>query len=151
MTCSTCIHSVWANEQAGLICLRDLQGVDKADTCENWERATGSDDIRTDKQNNAFHLYCRQVAKVMKDGGITQRIVINAMKEGVEVEASEVFIKLIMQRMSEALFDQPKTHLLTKKEMSKLYRVFDLWTSERFHVHVEWPSDEPPMIGGRSE
>ena len=149
MTCNTCIHSVFASEKNGLVCVRDLQMVDSADTCENWERATGSDDIRTNKQNNSFHLYCRQVAKVMKDGGITQRVVINAMKEGVEIDASEVFIKSLMQVMSEALNEQKHTHLLTKKQMSKLYFVFDRWLGERFGIHVEWPSDEPPLIGER--
>jgi hypothetical protein len=67
-------------------------------------------------------------------------------KDDFRMPWTQEAIKSIFQRVADAMFEQPKTHLLTTKQMQDIYLAVDLRFSEISGVSVEWPRDQPPMI-----
>ena len=44
-----------------------------------------SEKPKTSAQRNAFHLWCGQLAEELNDAGLDQKVVFDAMKEGVDI------------------------------------------------------------------
>ena len=103
------------------------------------------DGIRTAKQNNALHLYYRQLAKALNDGGYDMRRVLSAEIEIPWTDYSTK--KQLWVPVQEPITGETSTRKLKRKDIALIYE-----TLTRFLVRkgiggcVPFPSDEPPMI-----
>jgi len=102
---------------------------------------------RTPKQNNSLHLYIRLLSKAMQDAGLDMREVIT-----VEIPASEYLVKeQMIKPIAKFMFGVDSTADLTTAQISELYEVVNRATAERLGISVDWPTDEPPLLGMKNE
>lgn len=94
-------------------------------------------ETRTDKQNNALHLYLSQVAKVLNDKGITFEMFF---KEGYQVEWSMEIVKNECWRpIQKALTGKQSTTKPKTADYIDIYEYLNRKLAEH-GVHVPWPS-----------
>lgn len=122
--------------------------------CENLKRMLASSKkglnisvgniIRTTRQNNALHSTLSEYAKQLNEAGIPYKIKIGDKEiEGIwTLENLKDLFKIIAKH----LYKVETTTKLSTREMSECYQVFAERISFNTGVHVEWHSNEPPMV-----
>lgn len=99
---------------------------------------------RTIQQNKSIHVYCRLLAEAMMLAGYDMRTTIKVPIRPTEQNVKDEMLKPVMK----ALFpDKESTTQLTKEEVNILYEQMNLFTAEKLGISVEFPSNEPPMLG----
>ena len=102
---------------------------------------------RTNKQNNALHKYCDMQAEKLNDAGFS----VND-KVAVKLDipwTKENYKTFVIHPVMKALYPEVNsTAKLSTRQMQHVYNVVDKAISERTGIRSEWPSDEPPMVGG---
>ena len=97
---------------------------------------------RTERQNNAIHLYLSWVARELKNKGYTIQDVVEAIKK-VEIEPEPRILKEIVWRQIQiAILKKESTTFLTKGEVSKVYDVMSMWLAKNFEIDLPFPQDE---------
>ena len=101
---------------------------------------------RTAKQNSALWKYLTLLAEKMDDAGIDMKeaihVPIRPTKDNVK---AEMFDKVMM-----ALFPEVDSSTkLSTRQIQEVYENLDRFTGQRFGIHVDFPSDEPPMLGSK--
>jgi len=99
---------------------------------------------RTGQQNKALHKYCELLAQALSDSGLDMRTLvklpITPTKENVKSE--------LIHPVMKSLFPEIRsTADLSSKQMTELYEVMNMATSQRLGIAVRWPSIEELMYG----
>lgn len=103
--------------------------------------------LKTDTQRNAFHLWCGLLAESLNDAGLDQRVVFDAMKEGVEIPWTKLTIKEnLWKPVQAAAVKKAWTEQLAIDEHNQVYMVLHRWLSSK-----GWPCPEWPKRGARNE
>lgn len=95
---------------------------------------------RTLQQNRAIHLYLRELSRALNDAGYDMKAVL---KPNVDIPWTEEMAKEHLWRPIQKIMTKVEsTAELDKLDVSEIYKVIDRHMSEKFGVHVEFPSDE---------
>ena len=106
---------------------------------ENGKHVTYSikDTTRSDRQNNAMHLWFRQIAIQLNDAGYWVR---HPFSDNVEIPFTEVLVKeMLYKPTAKAMFDKDTTTRLTPAELSEASEVLVRRLSEHKGVYVPFP------------
>ena len=96
-------------------------------------KATG----RTEKQNNAMHVWFRQLAEQLNEAGHTMP---HPFDDDFELSFTEVRVKeILFKPIIEAMYDKKSTAKLTTKELSDAAEELIRYLSEHKGVYVPWP------------
>lgn len=94
---------------------------------------------RTGQQRKAIEVFCKNVAQVLNDGGLSVQVML---KSDVEVPWSQALVKEIMWKgIQKAMFNKKSTTELDTSEVTQIYEVFNRHMSEH-GVFVEFPSND---------
>jgi hypothetical protein len=97
-------------------------------------------DIRTIQQNKALHLYCKMLAEALNDAGLDMK---KTLKAEIDIPWNKERVKeFLWKPIQEAMTNKMTTTALTTIEPSGIYLVLDRHLSEKFGIHVSWPSNE---------
>jgi hypothetical protein len=99
---------------------------------------------RTLKQNSALHVFFQELSNSLNASGLDQRVVL---KPSVSIPWTEKAIKeTLWKPFQKAMYDKQSTTELSTKEMMDVYETLNAHLSEKFGVHIPWPSDEELML-----
>lgn len=94
---------------------------------------------RSEKQNNAMHLWFRQIAEKLNDGGYHATHPFN---DEVEVPFTEVLVKeMLYKPVIKAMYDKRSTAGLSGRELSEAAEVLVRWLAEHKGFLVPFPSE----------
>jgi hypothetical protein len=95
------------------------------------------DATRSDRQNNAMHLWFRQIAIQLNDAGYWVR---HPFSDNFEIPFTEVLVKEMLYKPTvKAMFDKETTTRLTPAELSEASEVLVRWLSENKQIYVPFP------------
>ena len=97
---------------------------------------------RTTKQNKSLHLWCKQIAKDLDDGGFTQRVILDLIGEEVGLQPDEHWIKSMFRNIATAKYGRGSTAELETDEIQSVYLELDKIIGEATGVTRPWPSLE---------
>jgi hypothetical protein len=114
---------------------------------KKWVRViTNCGRRRTDRQNNAIHLYCRMVAGQLNEQGFPAFINSPLFKEPIEVEWSMETVKQLWHLVQANIYPDKKvsTGELERSEVSEIYDILNRALIEKTNgrVNVPFPSLE---------
>lgn len=93
---------------------------------------------RSKAQNSSEHLWFREIAEKLNDGGFTVQEVIT-----MPISFTEQWVKEYMfLRIAKVMFDKSKSSLLTKKETSQCIEELNRALADRFALHVPFPNEK---------
>ena len=92
---------------------------------------------RTDRQNNALHLWFRQMSEQLNDAGYSNKHPFN---DEVEIPFTEGLVKeMLYKPIVKAMYDKTSTTKLSGSELSKAAEVLIRWLSEHKGIYVPFP------------
>jgi len=92
---------------------------------------------RTKLQNKSLHKWCELLAVALDESGYDMREVVSLPIRPTKENVKENIVHAVMT----ALYPKIKsTKDLDTKQIQEVYNVTDRAISERFGVHVPWPS-----------
>lgn len=92
---------------------------------------------RTERQNNAMHLWFRKMAEQLNDAGYSNAHPFN---DQVEVPFTEGLVKeMLYKPIIKAMYQKTSTTRLTGKELSEAAEVLVRWLSEKKGIYVPFP------------
>ena len=95
---------------------------------------------RTDQQNKALYKYFELLAEALNDAGYDMKKVL---KPEVDIPWNKEMVKThIWKPVQEVMTGEKSTTEMSTVEPSEIYSVINRHISEKFGVHVPWPSDE---------
>ena len=98
---------------------------------------SNGDATRSDRQNNAMHLWFRQIAEQLNDAGYWVR---HPFSDSFEIPFTEVLVKEMLYKPTvKAMFNKGTTTKLTPSELSEAAEVLVRWLSEHKGVYVPFP------------
>lgn len=100
---------------------------------------------RTILQNKSLHLYLRLLSEALNDAGLDMKKVL---KPTIAISWNEKNAKEYLWRpVQEALLLKKSTTELTTDEIDKVYQELNRHISEKFGIHVSFPSEEDVLYG----
>ena len=104
----------------------------------NWK--TGRQ--RTDTQNAAIHVFCRQIAEALNDAGYEMKVDSPVLRSEVEVPWTQDSVKdLIWRKVQMSLYpEKQSTVKLERTEVSEVAEVITRYLGEKFNLQVSFPS-----------
>lgn len=100
--------------------------------------------MRTDKQNKALNLWCRQVANKCQELGIDQRALFQA--RSMPVPITEHSIKEIWRSVQHQMYGTDSTTQCEKSQVTKVHEAVMLGMIEHFAEKgldfIEFPSED---------
>ncbi len=97
---------------------------------------------RTLKQNNSIHLYCKMIAEVLNDFGVTHKFKSIRGKE-LEVRFTMILVKeVIWKPIQMSLFGKESTTELTRKEVTEIAQPLEKFIAENFAIDLPFPKEE---------
>ncbi len=109
---------------------------------DQWEQGKTvmyhiKDATRSDKQNNAMHLWFRQIAEELNDAGFSIK---HPFDDDFEIPFTEVLVKETLYKpVAKAMYDKNTTTKLTTAELSNVAETLIRWLSEHKQVYVPFP------------
>jgi len=95
------------------------------------------DTTRSDRQNNAMHLWFRQIASELNDAGYWVR---HPFSDALEIPFTEVLVKETLYKpIIKSMYNKSSTGRLTTQELSEAAEVLIRWLSEHKQVYVPFP------------
>lgn len=92
---------------------------------------------RTERQNNAMHLWFRQMAEQLNDAGYSATHPFN---DEIEVPFTEVLVKeMLYKPIIQAMFDKKSTATLSGSQVSQAAEVLVRWLSEKKGIYTPFP------------
>jgi len=92
---------------------------------------------RTERQNNAIHLWFRQMAEQLNDAGYSNKHPFN---DQIEIPFTEGLVKeMLYKPIIKAMYDKTSTTKLTGGELSEAAEVLIRWLSEKKGIYVPFP------------
>lgn len=97
--------------------------------------------VRTEKQQAAIEVYCRELAKALNESGYDMRNF--PWKEGATVPWTQASVKDRLWRpIQEVMLDKKSTTKLDRAQVNQVYEVLARNMAERCGVSVEFPHRE---------
>ena len=96
---------------------------------------------RTDQQNKALHKYFSLLAEALNDAGYDMQHVLTQKQVSIPWSGDRVK-DLLWREIQRAMLNKESTTELNRSEVSQVYEVLDRHISEKFGVHVEFPSED---------
>ena len=101
---------------------------------------------RTLTQNDALHLGFQQIADQFRDRGLSVQIVLEMLKDGIELEWTKTLVKEILFKwIANKMFDKDSTAKLTTKELQEVWENMSRAIGKT-EVYVPFPSVEGQML-----
>jgi len=98
---------------------------------------------KTRSQENAYHLWFRQIAETCQENGITLPMIMKASEKGIEMEVTPEIVKEIWRFAQKKMFGKSSTTELSKQgEIDRLIDVFVLFFSKMEVELPPFPSNE---------
>ena len=95
------------------------------------------DTTRSDRQNNAMHLWFRQIAIELNDAGYWVR---HPFSDTFEIPFTETLVKETLYKpVVKSMYNKSTTTKLTPSELSEAAEVLIRWLSEHKQVYVPFP------------
>ena len=95
---------------------------------------------RTNVQNAALHKYCELMASELNQHGFDMHKVLS---DSIAIPWNLLLVKELMWKPVQiAMIDEESTTKAGRKDYGDIYDVINRYISERFGVHVPWPSKE---------
>ena len=95
---------------------------------------------RTNLQNASLHKYCTLMACELNQHGFDMHKVLS---EAIAIPWNDVLVKELMWRPVQlAMVGEKSTTKPKRKDYGAIYDVINRYISEKFGVHVAWPSKE---------
>ena len=95
------------------------------------------DATRSDRQNNAMHLWFRQIAEELNNAGYWVR---HPFSDKLEIPFTEVLVKETLYKpIIKSMYDKQSTAKVTPAELSEAAEVLIRWLSEHKGVYVPFP------------
>ena len=92
---------------------------------------------RTEQQNNAMHLWFRQMAEQLNDAGYSNKHPFN---DQVEIPFTEGLVKeMLYKPIIKAMYQKTSTTRLTGRELSEAAEVLVRWLSEHKGIYAPFP------------
>jgi hypothetical protein len=102
------------------------------------------DKPRTLQQNKALHKYLAELASALNSAGLDMKAVL---KPNVDIPWNQDMAKEFLWRpIQKAMQFEESTADLSTTDIQAVYAVLDRHISEKFGVHIEWPSEERMMF-----
>lgn len=98
-------------------------------------------EIRTPKQNDALQVYCRGLAAMLNERGIS----FKEFFDNLESEYTEEMIRNLFRKKGKTKYGKAKTSTFNKKELQVIYEELNKHVSQ-FGIYLEWPSEEGKAI-----
>jgi len=96
---------------------------------------------KTDAQRSAFHVWLRLLAEELNAAGLDQRVVFDAMKEGVERPWTlETCKENLWRPLQEAMLQKSSTEDLEIKQPDEIYSVLHRWLVSKGFPCPPWPN-----------
>jgi len=110
---------------------------------------TGEEKRRTCQQNKALHKYLGELASALNLAGWDMKAVL---KPYVDIPWNQDMAKEFLWRpIQKAMQLEESTADLSTTDIQAVYAVLDRHISEKFGVHIEWPSEERMMMSQAEE
>ena len=109
---------------------------------DQWEQGKTvmyhiKDATRSDRQNNAMHLWFRQIAEELNDAGYWVR---HPFSDTFEIPFTETLVKETLYKpVVKSMYDKNTTTQLTPAELSEAAEVLIRWLSEHKRIYVPFP------------
>ena len=103
---------------------------------------------RTEKQNNALHLYFEMIAEALNNEGLDVRVVLQVIAEkGVDMMWSKELVKELLWRRIQKRYlnKQSTTQLDSIGEITEIYDMLNKFLGEQFFITQPFPSIESLM------
>ena len=95
---------------------------------------------RTNLQNASLHKYCELLASELNQHGFDMDKTLN---DAISIPWNLLLVKeLIWKPVQLAMIDETSTTKANRKDYGAIYDVINRYISEKFGVHVAWPSKE---------
>ena len=96
---------------------------------------------KTDAQRNAFHVWLRLLAEELNAAGLDQRVVFDAMKEGVERPWTlETCKENLWRPLQEVMLQKSSTEDLEIKQPDEIFSVLHRWLVSKGFPCPPWPN-----------
>lgn len=106
----------------------------------NFEDYMEQQKKRTKAQNDALHVYCRQLAKALNSAGYS---VDDVITKPLDIPWSEHTVKeLIWHRVQKALTNKKSTTQLEKQEITEIYEAVNRGIAQITGVSVPFPTKD---------
>lgn len=93
---------------------------------------------RTHKQNNALHVYCRQLAEALNTGGLDMK---KTLKQETDIPWTGELVKQYMWKpVQEAIIGSDSTSSATVEDYDKVHQVLSKHLSEKFNLYIPFPT-----------
>ena len=110
---------------------------------------------RTEQQQKAIEVYCRELAEALNDAGYEMKAFFKAASSKVDIPWTQESVKEILwknvQKPATISEDFPEgkksTTQLETMEVDRVYSILDRHISSSVGVHVEFPSEERMKMG----
>ncbi len=97
-------------------------------------------DQLTPQQKKSIHLYFRQLAIALNEGGYSVPVVL---RESVDIDWNITLVKEIIWRtVQRKQTGKESTKDITKEELDNTFEEINRFIGEKFGVHVPFPSEE---------
>ena len=107
-----------------------------------WEVTKKRINNRTVQQNRAIHLYCKQVAEALNESGHSVTYVLKPETSFSMLTVKEQIYKPILT----ALRGKESTTQINTDEMNAVYDVMNKALSQKFGLHIPFPSIESMLF-----
>lgn len=92
---------------------------------------------RSSRQNNAMHMWFRQIAEELNDSGQWAR---HPFSDSFEIPFTDILIKeMLYKPIIRSMYDKTSTGKLTVRELSEAAEVLVRWLSEHKNIYVPFP------------
>ena len=113
-------------------------------SCEEGKEVTFQwvvGNTRTKQQNNALHLYCRNLAEALNDAGYDMK---KTIKQEVDIPWSDDLVKKFLWRpIQKAVTGKDSTAHLKKEQYNEVYQILNRHLADKLGVSVPFPQAEP--------
>jgi len=93
---------------------------------------------RTHKQNNALHVYCRQLAEALNDAGYDMK---KTLKHETEIPwTTELVKEYLWKTIQEAVIGTDSTSSAAGEDYDKVHQVLSKHLSEKFNIYIPFPT-----------
>lgn len=108
---------------------------------EEGKKPSLEEQVRTERQNRAIHLWFRQIADTLNDGGLSIKEVLQHFR--MDVPWTEKSVKSILWYTAQKrMFEKDSTAKLTTKEATRIEEVVSRFLNLECGVNIPFPSVE---------
>jgi len=99
---------------------------------------------RTSAQNRAIHKYLELVAEALDREGHSLQNVTAAIKRAEIRPTTNALKEVIWRPLQQIMLGKDSSTELTTAEVDKVYEAMNAFLGREFHIHVPFPTNEPP-------